>query len=128
MIKLRYMATMAAVAALLAASPALAVDFTAPLNQLDGHPFVGPDGKDVATTLGSVAETALLSAYQDEPNLSPEDKVKRFALAEKIHLHPTDAQLTAEDVALIKKLVGKSFNALIVGEAWRLLDPASVPK
>jgi hypothetical protein len=117
----------AALAATLSASPATALDFTAPITQLDGTPFTDQAGKPLATTLGTIAETALLASYPDEQaTITGEDKVKRFVLATKIH-EAKGAALTADEVALIKKLIGKSYNALIVGKSWQLLDPASVP-
>jgi hypothetical protein len=116
-----------ALAAMFSASPTAAIDFATPLAQLDGQPFVAQDGKPITMTLATVAETALLASYQDEQNLSGEDKVKRFVLATKIHGAAKDLPLTSDEVSLVKKLIGKSYNPLIVGQAWRLLDPASVP-
>lgn len=120
----------AALATLLASSPPVAaaeVDFTTPLAQLDGKPFMGPDGKPTETTLGSVAEVALLGSYADEQNLTGEEKVKRFALANKVHGNRA-AVLTTEEVALIKRLIAKTYNPLVVGLSWTILDPASVPR
>lgn len=106
---------------------AAGIDFTVKLYQLDGKPFTDQAGKPVETTLGGVCEVALLSPYPDEPNLSGEDKVKRFSLAVKIR-DKKDVSLAAEEIALIKKLVAKAFPPLYVGLVWQLLDPASVPK
>lgn len=120
----------AALATVLTSAPpasAAEIDFTTPLVQLDGKPFLGPDGKPVETTLASVAETALLGSYVDEQNLTGEEKVKRFSLANKIHGNRA-ASLTTEEVALIKRLIAKSYNPLVVGLSWTILDPASVPK
>jgi hypothetical protein len=118
--------------ALLIPTASWAVDFTTKLTQIDGSPFLDGAGKpeEKQTTLATIAVNALLAAYPDEqtPPLPAEEKVKRFALAEKVQLHPSDAQLTVDEVALIKKLIGKGYPALVVGEAWRVLDPASVPR
>lgn len=40
----------------------------------------------------------------------------------------SDPTLTADEITLIKKLVAKAYNPLVVGRTWELLDPASVPK
>jgi len=115
-------------AVILISAPALAIDFTAPMVDLDGNPFTNDKGQPVGATLGSVAENALLAAYPDEGSLPGEEKVKRFVLARKIH-EAKNVELSAEDVALIKKLIAKDFaGSLVTGEAWSLLDPASVPK
>ena len=111
-----------------ALSAAYAIDFSSPITQLNGEPFVGQDGKTMNTTLAIVAENALLASYQDEQNLSGEDKVKRFVLARKIHENEKNVELTADEITLIKKLIAKSYNPLITGESWRILDPASIPK
>lgn len=112
---------------LLSASPALAIDFTQPITTLDGHPFKDPSGQVADVTLAVIAENALLQAYSDEANLSGEDKIKRYALARRIADNPK-LELSAEDIALLKKLIAKSYNPLITGQSWKMLDPASVPK
>ena len=111
-------------------SGAGAIDFATKFTQLDGTPFLDANGKqdDKPATLGTVAINALLANYPDEQSLAAEEKVKRFVLAEKIQLHPTDAMINVDDIALIKKLIAKSYPSLVVGQAWRILDPASVPK
>lgn len=116
-------------ATIAAAAPAHAVDFSTKMTQLDGSPFLDGTGKpdEKQPTLGAIAINALLAAYPDEKELAPEEKVKRFVLAEKIQNHMKDAQLSADEIVLVKKLVGKGYPTVVVGEAWRLLDPASVP-
>ena len=109
-------------------APAYAVDFASPIMLLDGTtPLRDQGDKGKIVTLGDVAETALLSSFQDEQNLKGEDKVKRFSIARKIEDQRKDPVLTAEDIALIKNLVAKAYNPLVTGQAWKLLDPASVP-
>lgn len=107
-----------------------AVDFSTKFTQIDGTPFLDANGKpdEKPATLGTVAVNALLANYPDEQNLPADEKVKRFVLAEKIQVHPTDALINVDDIALIKKLIAKGYPTLVVGQAWRLLDPASVPK
>ena len=117
----------AVVMALLSASPAMALDFTQPITTLDGKPFKDPSGQVSDITLAVIAENALLQAYSDETNLSGEDKIKRYALARKIEDNKK-VDLSAEEIALLKKLIAKSYNPLITGQSWHMLDPASVPK
>jgi len=72
-------------------------------------------------SLKSACVEALMGVYQDEQALSGEDKIKRYALAEKIFLEGK-VDLNAEDIALLKKLVAKMFSPVVVGPAWRLLE------
>lgn len=111
------------------ASPALAVDFSTKLTQIDGKPFLDDDTKKpTETTLATVVQRALLTSYQDEASsITGEEKFKRWRLAEKIQnaveAGKPNVDLSAEDVAMAKKLVAKAYNPLIVGQAWSLLDP-----
>ena len=118
-------------AALLAISlPAHAADFTAPIMQIDGSKPMHEttDEKSPVLTLATVAENALLASYQDEANLSGDEKIKRFLIAEKIAKDPKDPKLGLDELALIKKLVAKAYNPLITGDMWKALDPGSVAK
>lgn len=117
-------------AALLAATltGAYALDFTVHITQLDGSPFLGPDGKEIKTTLATVSETALTSSYQDEAALPPGEKSNRFWLAQRIHIDPKNVVLSPEEITLLKKLIDKAYNPLVVGQAWAVLDPTTVPK
>jgi hypothetical protein len=94
------------------------VDFNRGLIDLEGE--VIKNAKGESATLKGVTIDALLVAYQDEQNLSGEDKVKRFALASKIN-KGTD-EVTVEEISLIKKLIGKAYSALVVGQAWDILE------
>lgn len=122
---MRKFALAAALAATLS-SPALAVDFTATIKSMDGTAMTKADKSTL--TLEEVVTTALLSSYQDEGNLDGAQKSQRFWLAMKIHDKPVDPVLTSDEIALIKKLVAKAYNPLVVGRAWTILDPATVPK
>lgn len=108
----------------LVAFPALAVEFdiTAPILDLDGKP--AKDGESVMTA-GRIAIMALTMPYADEQSLSGEEKVKRFAVALKIQSHigsGKNPDLGVDDLALIKKLVGKGMTAIVVGRMWELID------
>lgn len=117
----------AVAALLLMATPACAIDFTQPIKNLDGTTPETKD-KEKAPTLGSISESALVSAYRDEVDaqgketITPEDKYNRWKLATKVH--GKDVVLSPEDLALLKKLIGKAFSPLIVGQAWSMLDPS----
>lgn len=97
------------------------IDFTSILLDLDSKPL--KDGETIYT-LGHVSTNALIVTHVDE-RIDGEEKVKRFMLACKTK--GPAVTLTAEEIALIKKLVGKAYGPLVVGRAWALLDPPSVP-
>ena len=111
--------------ALLAVSPALAIDFNQPIRDGKGDEV---KAGDKTATLGSICETALTSSYRDEVDaqtgketITGEEKYRRWKLASRLH---GNVNLSPEDLALVKKFVGKAFTPQIVGPAWDMLDPS----
>jgi hypothetical protein len=96
------------------------INFTHEIKQLDGKSIPGLGGKE-KTTLKDVAVDALLAQFQDEQNLSGEEKCKRYVLATRIYGND-EIELTVEEVALIKKLIGRGFSPLVVGQAYSMLE------
>lgn len=96
------------------------IDFNQELKALDGTALPGPEGKN-KTTLKDISCHGLLAAFDDERNLSGEEKCKRYVLATWIYAND-DLDLTVEDIALIKKLIGKGFTAIVVGQAFEMLE------
>jgi hypothetical protein len=110
--------------------PALAgeIDFSALVTDMDGTPIPDCVGNDCTNkpplTLRTLAIRVLTANFPDEEKtLSGEDKFKRGELALRIH-KSEKANLTAEDVSLVKRLVGKAYGPLVVLKAWSLLDPS----
>ena len=123
---MKILAPLAIIAALMFPAAALAVDFSATITRLDGTVMTTSDTDKTPFTIAAAVENALLIDYRDEQNLSGEDKIKRWRLANKIAAHPVDPDLTPEEIVLIKKLVAKAYNPLVCGEVWKAVDPASV--
>ena len=104
------------------AAPVPAIDFAATLNGLDGKPISLMADK-TPFTLGDAAVAALEDMTDSDKNASGLEKFKLDELARKIYgkkhvvLHP-------EEITLIKERIGKIYGPVIVGAAWRLLDPA----
>jgi len=94
------------------------IDFTQIFMNMECEPM--KEGEK-AITLKKVATGALLSAFDDERNLAGEEKVKRFNLAAKIQAGDT-LDLKTEEIAEIKKLIGKAYTVIIVGQAWAMLE------
>lgn len=77
-------------------------------------------------TLREVCLAALQANFDDEKNLSATEKVSRYSLATDIFKAKDSLDLASEEITLLKKLIGKGFTMLIVGQAYELLDPDSV--
>ena len=90
------------------------------LMDLDGAELLGEDKQPF--TLRSACVAALLAQFEDEKNLSGEEKLKRWELAVTIKNSSDPAELKAEEIALIKKLIGKAYAAIIVGQTWKFLE------
>lgn len=97
------------------------VNFSIEIEDLDGIPIPKSDTDKTNATVGSCCVNALMIVFKDEQNLSGEEKVKRLNLAQKIHGKP-EAEVTAEEIVLIKKLVGKAYGPLIVGRVYEVLE------
>ena len=104
------------------------IDFTQEIKGLDGKPVMNGDAKpSVAMTLGDVAVVALETSLDEDKSVTGAVKFERDELARKVY-KKSSVVLTAEQLASIKERIGKVYSAMIVGAAWRLLDPAVVSK
>ena len=68
--------------------------------------------------------TALLTPYQDEQPTTDE-KNARFVLAERVNKarnDDTDVNISIEEAALVKLLIGKQYTPLVVGQLVRILE------
>lgn len=92
-----------------------------PIRNLAGEAMRVSDESDETLTLGGAAEIALLATFRDEQDLAAAEKVKRFKLANRLHGAET-IDLETEDVALVKKLIGKAFPAIVVGRAYEIIE------
>lgn len=93
------------------------VDFSQAFVDLDGNPIVD-GGKPV--TLGMMAAQALLAADPNTPE-SGEDKARAYDVATRLY-RGGEVDITVEDAALIKKKVGQHMTAIVVGQAYRMLE------
>lgn len=90
------------------------------LTDLNGNVLKNQDGTD--SELKNVIIDALLATYKDEQGLTGEEKLSRWQLATKVKASDGVAYLDAEEVVLIKKLIGKAYSTVIVGQAWQILE------
>lgn len=80
------------------------------------------DAKGSPAVLRGVCIDALMAQFEDEKNLSGDEKLKRFDLALKVKKAEDPADFTVEEVALLKKLIGKAYGPLVVGQTWKMLE------
>jgi hypothetical protein len=106
------------------------IDFSAAITDLDGKSVPNPDPKGWKPylTLSDVTATALeANLDEDKSETTGVPKYERDNLTRKIYKQ-TKVVLTAEQITLIKERIGKAWGSLVVGAAWRLLDPAVAEK
>lgn len=73
-------------------------------------------------TLRTVSVNALLSSFDEERALPGAAKLERYQLATRINAADGDIELSAEEVALLKQLIGKAYTVLVVGQAYLALE------
>lgn len=73
-------------------------------------------------TLKDACFQSLMATFPDEQALAGEEKFKRYELYQKIKAAPDPVEISAEEVSLLKKLVGKAYGPLIVGQCWNMLE------
>lgn len=100
------------------------LNFAQVLTGLDGKPIMDGAGSSAKPlTLSTVAVYALEATLEEDRQSSGEQKFQLDQLARKVYDN-RDAVLTVDETALLKKRIGEAYGPLVVGAAWRLLDPA----
>jgi hypothetical protein len=101
------------------------VDFSQAILDLQGKPIKSKEDEvELTLTLERVAVSALLQPSKDETG---EDKYKKYGFMKRIHEAKEPVELKSEEVSFIKKAIGDSaFTALVVGQAWDLLEGKQV--
>ena len=99
------------------------VDFAQKFKTLDGKPMTRTLDNLEEVDLKSVSIEALLNADPD-PNINTDgpEKVKRYDLVLRINKCDGKIKVTAEEVTLIKNLIGKMFPVMVVGQAYKFLE------
>ena len=92
------------------------LDLTKEILNLENEPIKRPDKKngEVNVTLQYAVCEALLANFIDE-KIDSDEKIKRFKLALKINENPKEVNLKAEEIILIKTLVGKAWTPGVIG-------------
>jgi len=106
------------------------IDFTQKLYKLNGECLLeltfNKEGKQElgdVLTLGIVTVAALHNRYADEKNLSLKEMYERGEMASRVFNSDSDGiDLSTEEITLIKKLIGKRFEVLVVWQTEALLE------
>lgn len=98
------------------------IDFDTPIRDLAGK-VVLVDNEPM--TFGTCSLAALQQLYPNE-DATPELKVARFKLAVKIAGAKEPFKLTTDEAVVLKAVVGKFWNPLVVGRIFEAVDPASM--
>lgn len=109
----------ATIAVLALTVPAAAVDLNQKLTTIDGKDFVGPDGKPVDITMGTIIEGALVSA----PATTEAEKNQNYWLAIKVRKNYDNFQPTPDDIIAIRKALAATQNTAVYGQTMSVLDP-----
>ena len=106
------------------------LDVTRQLENLDGSPLIQPGTRCTTcghvtdpepVTLRGVLTTSLITQTREQKQVTGDEKAKRWALA--IRIEQQDApELTLEEMALVKRLVGEIQPTLTAGQVWAMLE------
>lgn len=83
------------------------------LKDLEGKELKDADGSII--TNAKIFINALITPQEEDHQLSGEEKLKRFQLAQKF-FHGDEVEVTSEEVTTLKTLVAKLYSVLIVGQ------------
>lgn len=98
-------------------------NLTVNILDLSGAEVLEPDGAGGVRPIPArvVARNALLARRPNE-DLKLEDQMTRYNLAKRIEATPDDVELSAEEIALIKRLVAQNYAPLVTGFVSSLLE------
>lgn len=101
------------------------VDFTQTLSNIEGTKLTetGPDGKVQPIELWEVAVNALETGLPDDRSLTGVRKFELDQLARRVYKCKS-CVLTSDELKTVKDRIGEIYPPLMVGAAWRALDPS----
>lgn len=79
-----------------------------------------------ALTLGRAVAHALFASFPDEREIGAEQKWARAVLAQRIR-DDRAVRLDADEIAVVKRLLGKAYGGVVLMQAYPLLDPNARP-
>lgn len=67
-------------------------------------------------------DVVMLNLNKEDSTCTPSERFSRFLLSEKIKEADGEVDLTVDELAMIKKVVGDNPNPLIVGRVWKYIE------
>lgn len=106
-------------------TPSLAteVDFSTPLVDFDGNQMREPASGDTAA--GPFTGTAVTVGRSAAAALALSREPPDYFLATRLY-GGGKVELTAEETKRVKDAVAKAYSAIVSGQVWKIVDPASV--
>ena len=95
------------------------INFNQPLMKLGINETLLKPNSTESFCLKDATIEALLAP---EENLSGEEKAKRYLMATRIYANPEGPDFSLEELGIIKKVIGKGYGPLVVGQAWGMLE------
>lgn len=95
------------------------IDTTTVLNDVDGEPMKDAKGE---LTLRRVIQAAMVSTFPEDAKMEGDEKVRLWGLA--MAANADTVEWTPEQVATVRRRIGKGYGPAVVGPAYALLDPA----
>lgn len=94
------------------------------IKDLNGAPLKKPDGAEFL--LVDALHEVLQATFSDEATLPAATKVERFELAIRL-TKPNPVEVTIDEAAELKRLIGKGYGPLIVGRVYEIIEAAGRP-
>lgn len=96
------------------------LDFSLPVLDLTNKPIVQEGGNTL--TMKDVAISALLTPHEADRTMGGDEKARQFSMAVRLSAADGDLDLKAEEVAMLKRLIGRMYAPLVVDRAFEFLD------
>lgn len=94
-------------------------DFSLVLKDIEGNPLLATPERHL--TLGEACANALLNTYQEDAQVSGEEKMRRYELARKVY-NKRPMSVTSEQIVLLKTYVAKLYGPVVVGPVFSALE------
>lgn len=102
------------------------IDVTQPILDYENKPVFSNDKSTGTQKVLDFRQVVMNALNQIEATTTPEEKVEAFRLS--VLVYGTEkAEFTIEDLALIKKRVGKIYSALVYGRVLEIIENKKKP-
>jgi len=99
-------------------------DLSIPLKSYDGKDIQTGETAGEVATLKFVLERACINA-DAQKHATPDAKYRIYKVLKRLHAADPEIELSAEELTLLKQLVGELFGVNVVGVVYDLLEQTS---